>query len=216
LKFLTSQEFPLAPCNFPSDLSHECPSVLDLGTGNGQTLFQLRLQGKFKGQMVGVDYSRASVRLAQELGKNREGCQDIRFERMDIIRDDPSKQEWWHEDGFDLVLDKGTFDAISLSDEVIGSLGGDDLQAGQAPDRVHTLYPSRALNMVKSGGFLLVTSCNWTQEELIHWFTAGMTGSNHGTSVWERIEYPRFKFGGQEGQGLCTVCFRKDFAPQNE
>jgi EEF1A lysine methyltransferase 2 len=166
--------------------------------------------------MVGVDYSKASVRLAEELGKNREGCQDIKFETMDIIRDDPPTQEWWHKNAFDLVLDKGTFDAISLSDEVIGSFGGDHSQAGQPLTRIHTLYPSRALSMVKPGGFLLVTSCNWTQEELIHWFTAGTTGSNHGTSVWKRIEYPRFKFGGQEGQGVSTVCFRKASASKDE
>jgi EEF1A lysine methyltransferase 2 len=165
--------------------------------------------------MVGVDYSKASVRLAQELGKSREGCQDIKFETMDIIRDDPHKQEWWREDGFELVLDKGTFDAISLSDEVIGSFASDHPQAGQAPARIHTLYPCRALSMVKPGGFLLVTSCNWTQEELIHWFTAGKTGSNYGTSAWKRIDYSRFKFGGQEGQGVCTVCFRKDSAPKD-
>ncbi len=154
--------------------------------------------------MVGVDYSKASIRLAQELENNRNCCQDIRFEVADIIRDEPSKQAWWVEDGFDLVLDKGTFDAISLSEEVV------DSHPGQTPTRTHTLYPSRALSMVKAGGFLLITSCNWTQEELIHWFTNGDAGSSQGVSVWETIEYPKFQFGGHEGQGVCTICFRKD------
>lgn len=159
--------------------------------------------------MVGVDYSKASIRLAQELGGARVDCKDIIFEVMDIMRDNPCMREWWLGDGFDLVLDKGTFDAISLSEEVIEPSTSHHPPTGQAAARIHTLYPSRALGMVKLGGFLLVTSCNWTQEELIHWFTTTETGLSHDISVWKVIDYPRFRFGGNEGQGVCTVCFRK-------
>lgn len=183
--------------------------MLDLGTGNGQTLFQLRLQGRFRGLMVGVDYSESSVQLAQELG-NHHGCQDIKFEVMDIIRDDYRKQEWWLEDGFDLVLDKGTFDAVSLSEDVTASSMPLPAFTDHAPRRIHTLYPSRALQLVKPGGFLLVTSCNWTQQELIHWFTTSESDSRHVVHTWKTIGYPKFKFGGHEGQRVCTVCFRKD------
>jgi EEF1A lysine methyltransferase 2 len=160
--------------------------------------------------MVGLDYSKPSIQLAQELVKSQRSCQDIKFEVMDIIRDDPRKQSWWLEGGFDLVLDKGTFDAISLSDEVVHSSASHPPQTDQALARIHTLYPSRALGMVKPGGFLLVTSCNWTQDELINWFTTCETGSDNGISTWKTVEYPKFRFGGQEGQGVCTVCFRKD------
>ena len=158
--------------------------------------------------MVGVDYSKLSIALAKELGKNQNGCQDIKFEVMDIVRDEPRKQEWWPENSFDLVLDKGTFDAISLSEETVDHISYSS-ETGQAAARIHTLYPARALSMVKPGGFLLVTSCNWTQEELIHWFTAGERAPNFGISVWKTIDYPKFQFGGHEGQGVCTVCFRK-------
>lgn len=158
--------------------------------------------------MVGIDYSEASIQLARRLGQQN-GCQDIKLEMMEVLRDDPRQQEWWAEDGFDLVLDKGTFDAISLSEEVAHSSTPTHRQPHEAPVRIHTLYPSRALRLVKPGGFLLVTSCNWTQEELIHWFTARETGSEYGMAVWKTIEYPKFKFGGHEGQGVCTVCFRK-------
>lgn len=160
--------------------------------------------------MVGVDYSRPSVQVARELVKHGTDYQDIRFEVMDVIRDDPRRQDWWLEDGFDLVLDKGTFDAVSLCDDVIESSTSNLSQIGQTPMRIHTLYPSRAIRMVKSGGFLLVTSCNWTQEEVIQWFTTDKAGSSLGTAIWKTIEYPRFRFGGSEGQGVCTVCFRKE------
>jgi EEF1A lysine methyltransferase 2 len=211
LGFLTSHDFPLAPCHGLSKPPDECPSVLDLGTGNGQTLFQLRLQGKFTGQLVGVDYSEASIELARELGKNQAGCKDIEFDVMDIIDDNPGERQWWRADGFDLVLDKGTFDAISLSEAVV-SHSPSLHPPNEASVRTHTVYPSRALSMVKPGGFLLVTSCNWTQEELIHWFTTGEPRSSHCVSVWKTIEYPKFKFGGHEGQGVCTVCFKRDAA----
>lgn len=211
LSFLVSEEFPLAPYHYVSD-SAECPSILDLGTGNGQTLFQLRIQGRFRGPMVGVDYSEASIQLAQKLSKDHEGCQDITFAVMDIIKDEPCEQGWWFEAGFDLVLDKGTFDAISLSEETFEPSTSHHLPTGQVTARAHTLYPSRALSMVKPGGFLLVTSCNWTQEELIHWFTNNETGTRHDISVWKTIEYSKFRFGGHEGQAVCTVCFRKDLA----
>jgi EEF1A lysine methyltransferase 2 len=183
--------------------------VLDLGTGNGKTLFQLRLQGYFRGSMTGIDYSERSIDLAQELGRSQDGCDDIKFEVMDIIRYDPGDKKWWPQTGFDLVLDKGTFDAISLSEEVIPSNTADGPPPIEQRHRIHTVYPSRALRTVKPGGFLLVTSCNWTQEELIRWFTGG----EKGVSVFSMIEYPKFKFGGHEGQGVCTVCFRKAPSP---
>jgi EEF1A lysine methyltransferase 2 len=160
--------------------------------------------------MVGLDYSNASIRLAKELGKRQEGCQDIKFSTMDVIRDDPRQQEWWLDNGFDLVIDKGTFDAISLCEDVIDRSASQSPQSDNTPARIHTVYPSRVLDVVKPGGFVLITSCNWTEKELIHWFTNGEVESGHRTSVWGRIEYPRFQFGGHEGQGVSTVCFKRE------
>ncbi|KAJ5693102.1 hypothetical protein N7462_002525 [Penicillium macrosclerotiorum] len=98
--------------------------------------------------------------------------------------------------GFDIVLDKGTFDAISLAD---------DAQTTRVCER----YPDIARRLVRRGGFLIVTSCNWTEEELVRWFTGGKEESQDRFAVWGRVEYPRFRFGGQEGQGVCTVCFER-------
>ncbi|QKX56580.1 uncharacterized protein TRUGW13939_03685 [Talaromyces rugulosus] len=153
--------------------------------------------------------------------------QDIRFEEWDIL--DPANEDalgllppssteeeeeeekqripWfpYRQAGFDIVLDKGTFDAVSLSDETTDNAAEQVTKAGKTVQpRICHKYPRVAARLVRPDGFLVVTSCNWTEEELVQWFTA--TGE---LSVWGRVEYPRFRFGGHEGQGVCTVCFRR-------
>ncbi|WEW60446.1 Protein-lysine N-methyltransferase efm4 [Emydomyces testavorans] len=239
LQFLTSEGFPLAPCNIAATATTsgaddggggEQPCILDLGTGNGSMLRLLR-SGGFAGEMVGVDYSERSVELARRLGvdggKGRGG--EIRFEVWDILAagergsggddDGISALEWFpvRKGGFDIVLDKGTFDAVSLSGEQVveeeeegGDGDGDAAGRKRVVRRVCEMYPGIARRLVKRGGFLVVTSCNWTEEELVKWFAhvAGEDGGD-GLEVWGRIEYPNFRFGGVEGQGVCTVCFRR-------
>lgn len=139
----------------------------------------------------------------------------IRFEVWDILSSthhlhtsmseipEDEKLPWfpYHKGGFDIVHDKGTFDAVSLSSET-DSTG----------KRVCERYPAIARGLVRKGGFLVVTSCNWTEEELVRWFVKDGDGDSDGKGlrVWGRVEYPRFRFGGREGQGVCTVCFVRD------
>ena len=135
----------------------------------------------------------------------------IRFEVWDILSSthhlrplgqipDGEKLDWfpYGKGGFDIVLDKGTFDAVSLSEDV-------EPRSGK---RVCEKYPPIAKGLVRKGGFLVVTSCNWTEEELVKWFVGEGDGKD-GLRVWGRVEYPRFRFGGKEGQGVCTVCFER-------
>jgi hypothetical protein len=163
--------------------------------------------------MLGVDYSPQSISLARTLAHHyastdaKNPCGDIQFEVLDLIHSDPATQPWWPREGFDLVLDKGTFDAISLSSETITS-------PTDTQHRVCELYPSKVLKMVKPGGFLLVTSCNWTEEEVVHWFTTSEGSLESVESVgqlefWGKVKYPKYKFGGQEGQGVTSICFRR-------
>ncbi|OJJ51334.1 hypothetical protein ASPZODRAFT_138437 [Penicilliopsis zonata CBS 506.65] len=190
--YLTSTGFPLS--------SNSTATVLDLGTGNGSMLALLRKH--FSGTMVGVDYSAQSVMLARQLHADK----NIRFEEFDLLSSSPSSSSssssehppWFVEGGFDIVLDKGTFDAISLCEEV------------RAGKRVCELYPLLTSGLVRRGGFLVVTSCNWTEEELIKWFTGVNTDADAGEtplfSVFGRVAYPRFRFGGQEGQAQTSAC----------
>lgn len=94
---------------------------------------------------------------------------------------------------WDLLLDKGTYDAIALADQ---ALRGEPLK----------LYPERVSKALKKGGFFLITSCNFTEDELKETFAS----SRLGLSFHSRVEYPTFKFGGQTGSTVSTVAFQRD------
>ncbi|KAJ4304216.1 Protein-lysine N-methyltransferase efm4 [Collariella sp. IMI 366227] len=103
--------------------------------------------------------------------------------------------------GWDVVLDKGTFDAISLSDEK-------DSQGR----RICEGYGERVLQLLRVGGIFLVTSCNWTETELREWFenkTKAMEEEGARLKMAGRIAYPSFSFGGVKGQTISTLCFEK-------
>jgi hypothetical protein len=101
-----------------------------------------------------------------------------------------------------VVLDKGTFDAVSLSGE----------RDGQGR-RICEGYGERVLQLLRPGGIFLVTSCNWTEAELAGWFL-GDPAEQPGEQGWRfaqvgKVEYPSFSFGGVKGQTISTLCFRK-------
>lgn len=171
---------------------------LDLGTGNGHLLFSLREDG-WNGALVGVDYSAQSIRLASEILASKPPAfrAAISFHEVDILApiSASAPPEWLGDDGFDVVLDKGTFDAISLSDETDAS--------GR---RIVEGYRESVERVVKSGGRFLITSCNWTEEELRAWVVEA-EGSQF---VLEgKVKYPSFTFGGKTGSSVCTLCFRR-------
>lgn len=139
---------------------------------------------------------------------NQPSTAPIRFEIHDVLFPSPSPP-WMpmaSGGGFDVVLDKGTFDAISLSDEV-------DSQGKRPCER----YAGAVTPLVRKGGMLLITSCNWTQEELTTWIcgsglSKGQEKSNDeedGFEVCGSVPYSRFKFGGVEGQTVVGLAFRR-------
>lgn len=95
---------------------------------------------------------------------------------------------------FELLLDKGTFDAISLS--------------GNQKDREY--YASTAAHFLRQGSDLLLTSCNWTEPELTTIF------EEHDLLVADRLAYPTFSFGGQAGSRVCTVLLRHKYARSHQ
>lgn len=192
----------------PPALDRSTTSFLDLGCGNGSLLFALREEG-WRGRCLGVDYSAESVALARQIAASGAvaGDDEVEFAEWDVLRGDygavlPGEQGTAQEQpGWDVVHDKGTFDAVSLSDE-----------ADARGRRVSEGYKARVLRLVRPGGLFLVTSCNWTEAELEGWFGEGSAEVEGGGGSFVRVgrvEYPSFSFGGVKGQTISTLCFQK-------
>jgi len=86
---------------------------------------------------------------------------------------------------FDVILDKGTFDAISLCPE--------------SADSKKRLYLDFVKNTLKKDdGLFSITSCNWTEEELMKVF-------GEDFEVKDRIPFPSFQFGGVTGSTVTSI-----------
>ncbi|PMD24185.1 hypothetical protein NA56DRAFT_29912 [Hyaloscypha hepaticicola] len=191
-------------------VTRENCSFLDLGTGNGHFLFRLREgdddgedgdeeQASWGGRVLGVDYSEKSIEFAMRIAGDNgvgpgAGEREVEFRWWDLMSQDPMGVvlEGRNKKGWDVVLDKGTFDAISLSEE-----------KNESGRRICEGYKERVVPLVREGGILLVTSCNWTEEELVAWFQGGQL------EYMDTIKYKSFSFGGRKGQTISSVCFRK-------
>lgn len=161
--------------------------ILDLGTGNGHLLFKLHEEGFVKWDMVGIDYSEHSIELARAIARTR-STNNVRFLVQDFLSESaahgPSK--------FDVVIDKGTFDAISLSDQ-------------RTPNgkKLNEIYAVSVARYMKPDAKLVITSCNWTTEELIQRLT-----SDNILKVHAYFKKPKqFSFGGSTGTTTSSVCF---------
>ncbi|AOA65319.1 Lysine methyltransferase [Komagataella phaffii CBS 7435] len=174
-----------------SEFFHSNSRVCDLGTGNGHLLFELRKEG-FRGDLVGLDYSEVSVEFARQIAQ-KHAVKGITFQQCDIL-DEKSSVLNDENDKFDILLDKGTFDAIALSSSTYNG-GKTGIE----------IYPSTVKKLLKKGGILLVTSCNFTESELIKHIT-----KNDEFAEEKHIEYPKFEFGGIQGQTICSICFIKN------
>ena len=163
-------------------------SFLDLGCGNGHLLLALEAAG-WQGPKLGIDYSAHAIQLARTLAaaqtSSRPRCATLGFQQHDMLsRTLPP----YLQTPFDVVLDKGTFDAISLSDD------RDALDGRHACE----VYAERVVRVVRPGGWLVVTSCNWTEGELRGWVER-----EGGFVFWGRGVYKRFRFGGGDGSDGC-------------
>ncbi|KAF9198393.1 hypothetical protein BGZ49_000793 [Haplosporangium sp. Z 27] len=219
------------------DTKESC-SVLDLGCGNGHLLLDLAELG-FE-DLTGIDYSPAAIELARAVATDKELDHVIKYEAVDFLAEKETL-EWCtkqaEETGsegqqvqpkkFMVLLDKGTYDAISLHqknkrDAAIAAAAEvdngpeddegeqeskpkDDIVLAENDDNMEELadrYPKRVASMMHDDGRLLITSCNWTQPELIQRFASVFEYDSH-------IKYPTFKFGGVVGQTISSVIFKK-------
>lgn len=112
------------------------------------TTFDISLIGKTPTPLLDID-SEASVKLAQSIAqKHGEGHESITFSTLDFLHQpvpSPPSSPQLEEDGWDLLLDKGTYDAIALAPP---------LPSGQ---KLIDLYPERVEAALRKGGFFLIT-----------------------------------------------------------
>lgn len=180
-----------------SDLLPKC-SVIDLGTGNGRLLFDLyahEAQLFTEHSLIGLDYSQVSVDFAKGVAKNL-GLHDIiTFERVDFLGE---YQAFWSKyGGAGIVLDKGTLDAIALNDQPYNYQGKEY--------KGYELYPRVVEKVLAKDGVLLITSCNFSETEL----EKVVLENSSSLSVWKKIQYPTFSFGGVKGSTICSIAFVK-------
>ncbi|KAJ1730605.1 Protein-lysine N-methyltransferase efm4 [Coemansia sp. Benny D160-2] len=165
--------------------------ILDVGCGNGHLLLELASEGYTN--LVGSDYSAQAVELAKRIAQTKGLGSAITYLEQDFL-DPQDVARVAGTGGFDLVLDKGTYDAICLKPS--------DADAAAVDQRAIDAYPASVVGSLSDSGVFLITSCNWTEEELVARF------AHHLESIGS-VQHKSFRFGGAVGQTVATVAFRK-------
>ncbi|KAG7279901.1 hypothetical protein CRUP_021534 [Coryphaenoides rupestris] len=83
---------------------------------------------------------------------------------------------------------KGTFDAISLNPE--------------DTKEVRTRYVRALSGALKEGGYFVITSCNWTKEQLLQRFSPGF-------ELVQQLPTPCIQFGGKTGNNVTALIFKR-------
>lgn len=151
--------------------------------------------------MTGIDYSENAALLGKSLfAHHASGSGECKFVPVDFL--DPNHSTWFRESPkFDLLVDKGTFDAISLKPtEGIESSSRTETIRGLASTFKDSLQ--RLFEDSDSARFV-ITSCNWTKEELTVLFAPEF-------EVVQQIDHPSFSFAGSSGQVVTTLIFKSN------
>ncbi|KAM3606326.1 uncharacterized protein V6R79_014379 [Siganus canaliculatus] len=154
-------------------------AILDIGTGNGAFLVELAKHGYRN--LTGIDYSTASVELTRNV-LEAEDLPDVNVKEIDFLKCQEELQD------FDVCIDKGTFDAISLNP--------DNTKEGKK------LYVQALKDVLKDKGFFAITSCNWTKEQLLDKFSEGF-------EFVQELPTPKFQFGGKTGNSVTALVFKR-------
>ncbi|KAL0269895.1 UNVERIFIED_CONTAM: hypothetical protein PYX00_007477 [Menopon gallinae] len=155
----------------------EDDNIIDIGCGNGKLLHDLSENG-FKA-LFGIDYSENAIDLANSIIKNSSA--NIKFTVCNILEDSV-------EPIYNLALDKGTYDAISLD-----------------PDNAETKrakYVQAVWDLLEEDGLFFIASCNWTEDELKKHFSSCF-------NYVKTLPSPSFAFGGHTGSTVTSIVFKK-------
>ncbi|KAK2949133.1 putative Protein-lysine N-methyltransferase efm4 [Blattamonas nauphoetae] len=165
--------------------------IFDIGTGNGAFLFALAEEGYH--ELFGSDYSEPSVnfcRIQQATfteDKTIPETAHFTFFVSNFLEDDAKTPNGGN--FYSVIHDKGTYDAIHLD-----------------PDIDKEKYYTALKNCLAPGGVFAITSCNWTEDELIAYFVR----QDGYLKELTRISNKTFSFGGKEGNTVSTVLFKRE------
>ncbi|XP_067093060.1 EEF1A lysine methyltransferase 2 isoform X1 [Osmerus mordax] len=157
----------------------ENAAILDIGTGNGILLVELAKQGFTN--LTGIDYSTASVELAKRVLQT-EDINNVTIKEVDFLSCSGELS------GFDLCIDKGTFDAVSLNPQ--------NTEEGKAG------YLQALRGALKNQGLFSITSCNWTKVQLLQMFSEGF-------EFVQELPTPSYQFGGRTGNSVTALIFKR-------
>lgn len=151
-------------------------SVIDVGCGNGMLLVDLANNGY--SNLTGIDYSENAIKLAKSVADKYKV--NIKFEFNNILEGLPGQ--------YDIILDKGTYDAVSLSSDAKHN---------------REMYIKHVHDALENNGLFIITSCNWTLDELKEHFDSKFI-------LLSVIPTPQFKFGGSVGNVVTSCAFKKN------
>ncbi|XP_056386033.1 EEF1A lysine methyltransferase 2 isoform X2 [Hyla sarda] len=155
-------------------------SIVDIGTGNGMLLVELAKWGY--NNLLGIDYCSDAIKLARSICEREGVSQSIYLQAADFLGSfNPEEQ-------FDIGLDKGTFDAVSLNPSDSGEK--------------RRQYIKSLCRILKPNGIFIITSCNWTKDELLQQF-------GDEFEVTDELPTPSFGFGGHSGHSVTALVFRR-------
>jgi EEF1A lysine methyltransferase 2 len=142
--------------------------------------------------LMGIDYSGNATLLGEALF--RQNGLECPFAEVDFL--DPDNSSWFSEEPkFDVVMDKGTFDAISLTPS-------SDARKDVVAELVAKFKGSLYRLLADEASVFIVTSCNWTREELTSLFGPQL-------KLLHQIDHPAFSFAGSMGQVVTSLVFKK-------
>ncbi|KDR06587.1 EEF1A lysine methyltransferase 2 [Zootermopsis nevadensis] len=154
--------------------------IIDLGCGNGMLLVEMAREGFIN--LTGVDYSQNAIDLAESIMKKQNVT--IGYEVCNFLSLDGSAMSR----EYAIVLDKGTYDAVSLHPH--------DSKGKREK------YILNVWKLLKPQGLFVITSCNWTEKELISHFGAQFC-------LFDVIPSPTFKFGDKTGNLFTSLVLLK-------
>lgn len=136
-------------------------------------------------RLTGIDYSANAIELASQIAADQD--MNIDYKVLDLldVNDIANKLAGKK---FDIVHDKGTYDAISLHPD--------------NPAEKRSTYIQHLHDITSDNGLLILSSCNWTENELC-------TSLNGKYQLYKQIPTPTFKFGGTVGSVVTQIVFKK-------